>query len=137
MLLPPHLRRLLPLQHHVDSISYGDIVPARFEEYSVTICFCLVVDWSAFFPLVKLWHHTFYKERRVAPEEHLVLRAEVPRNPNGKYPTEYGIVTNWDDMETIWHYIFCKEFVSPGEFPILLPEARLNPKPSTLLSVAA
>ena len=23
-----------------------------------------------------------------------------------KYPVEHGIITNWDDMEKIWHYTF-------------------------------
>ncbi|KAL1769082.1 actin, gamma-enteric smooth muscle, partial [Sigmodon hispidus] len=26
-----------------------------------------------------------------------------------KYPNEHSIVTNWDDMEKIWHHTFCNE----------------------------
>eukprot|EP01084_Bolivina_argentea_P073144 132736_1 len=26
-----------------------------------------------------------------------------------KYPIEHGIVTNWDDMEKIWHHTFFNE----------------------------
>ena len=26
-----------------------------------------------------------------------------------KYPLEHGIVTNWDDMEKIWQYVYTEE----------------------------
>ena len=33
-----------------------------------------------------------------------------------KYPIEHGIVTNWDDMEKIWHHTFFNELrVAPEE----------------------
>ncbi|KAI7265393.1 Actin-like, partial [Hortaea werneckii] len=46
-----------------------------------------------------------------------------------KYPLEHGIVTDWDDMERIWQYIYTDELKTLSEeHPVLLTEAPLNPR---------
>jgi len=46
-----------------------------------------------------------------------------------RYPIEHGIVTNWDDMEKIWHHTFYNELrIDPERSNVLLTEAPLNPK---------
>jgi len=47
-----------------------------------------------------------------------------------KYPMEHGIVTDWNDMERVWQYIYSKDQLSTfsEEHPVLLTEAPLNPR---------
>jgi actin-related protein len=46
-----------------------------------------------------------------------------------KYPIEHGIVTNWADMEQIWHHTFYNELrVNSEEHNVMLTEAPMNPK---------
>ncbi|KAJ7293592.1 actin-related protein [Mycena rebaudengoi] len=47
----------------------------------------------------------------------------------GDYPMEHGIVTDWDDMEAIWNWVYAEELGTLSEeHPVLLTEAPLNPR---------
>ena len=44
-----------------------------------------------------------------------------------RYPIERGIITNWDDMEKLWHHTFYNELqVDPTDHPTLLIESCFN-----------
>ena len=44
-------------------------------------------------------------------------------------PITRGIVTDWDDMEKVWHHAFYNELkVSPEEHPIMITECPENPR---------
>ncbi|AEO56975.1 actin2-like protein [Thermothelomyces thermophilus ATCC 42464] len=45
------------------------------------------------------------------------------------YPLEHGIVTDWDDMEKIWAYVYEEGLKTDSEeHPVLLTEPPLNPR---------
>ena len=68
---------------------------------------------SIFFSRIKIETFFWYLGRRA--EEHRGLLSI-------KYPMEHGIVTDWNEMEKIWHYIYSKEQLQTfsEEHPVLL-----------------
>ena len=48
---------------------------------------------------------------------------------NLRQPLENGTITNWDDMEKIWHHTFYEELiVAPEEHPVILAEKPMTPR---------
>ena len=46
-----------------------------------------------------------------------------------RWPLEHGIVTDWDDMERIWQFVWERELATSSEnHPVLLTEPPLNPR---------
>ena len=60
----------------------GDEAKARSESPDFGLRYpidrALVTSWD---DMEKIWHHTFYNELRIEPEEHSVLLTEAPLNP--------------------------------------------------------
>lgn len=45
------------------------------------------------------------------------------------HPIEHGVVTDWDDMERIWHHTYSNDLkASPEDHPLLITEPPLNPR---------
>ena len=58
-----------------------------------------------------------------------ILGAAELRLPRRAGPIEHSIVTNWNDVEKIWHHAFYNELrVAPEENSVWPTEALLNPK---------
>ena len=49
---------------------------------------------------------------------------------NMRYPIEYGVITNWEDIERIWHHVLYNQIhINPDAIPpVLLTEVPLNSK---------
>ncbi|XP_050614155.1 uncharacterized protein LOC126935959 isoform X1 [Macaca thibetana thibetana] len=67
-------------------------------------------------------------------EEDWFIGEEVQKN-RGKlilqYPISRATMTNWDNMEKIWHHSFYQVLhVAPEQHPVLVTEPPLNPTPS-------
>lgn len=65
-------------------------------------------------------------------QKNIYVGDEMQRNRNFlalNCPIQHGIITNWDDMEEIWNYIFNYDLlVLPENHPVLMTEALFNPK---------
>eukprot|EP01083_Nonionella_stella_P242507 845874_1 len=45
------------------------------------------------------------------------------------HPMEGGVITNWDDMERIWHHTWYNELrIGPEEYPFLMTESPFSPQ---------
>lgn len=45
------------------------------------------------------------------------------------HPVEHGVVTDWEDMERVWHHTYSRELkTAPEDHPLLITEAPLNPR---------
>lgn len=65
------------------------------------------------------------------PEE--VLVGDAAQRNRGllklNYPIEHGVVTNWDDMERLWHHTYTHDLKAvPEQHPVLITEAPHNPR---------